>query len=334
MWAFKVQKRGSRSGWSGGRGVAGQQSGQGLMNQKALSSDFGGYFQMIILNHRRDKTDRQTDRHQQKWTKPSELLTKTDHLQYPWIRVFLNKFLISGLIFNLQKNCKDSTQSSHISHHCGTFVKARKKTNIGTSLLTKIQTLGLALWSRGWHSTLPMQGLWVRSLVREMRCCMPKQTNKNVQTLFGFHQLFHECTPCSRIQPGTTLHPSAVSPCVLWSVPVSVSLCFLRSFSVLRSPGQVFCIMSFNQRLRTSLVVQRLRICLPVQENMRHRFDPWVGKIPWRRATHSSILAWRIPWTEKPGRLQSMELQRVGHDWHDLAHTHLITYWWGQMRGR
>ena len=33
-----------------------------------------------------------------------------------------------------------------------------------------------------------------------------------------------------------------------------------------------------------------------------------------RRATHSSILAWRIPWTEEPGRLQSMGLQRVGHD--------------------
>ena len=31
-------------------------------------------------------------------------------------------------------------------------------------------------------------------------------------------------------------------------------------------------------------------------------------------ATHSSILAWRIPWTEEPGGLQSMALQRVGHD--------------------
>ena len=31
-------------------------------------------------------------------------------------------------------------------------------------------------------------------------------------------------------------------------------------------------------------------------------------------ATHSSILAWRIPWTEEPSRLQSMGLQRVGHD--------------------
>ena len=36
-------------------------------------------------------------------------------------------------------------------------------------------------------------------------------------------------------------------------------------------------------------------------------------------ATHSSILAWRIPWTEKPGGLQSIGSQRVGHDWSDLA---------------
>ena len=37
-------------------------------------------------------------------------------------------------------------------------------------------------------------------------------------------------------------------------------------------------------------------------------------------ATHPSILAWRIPWTEEPGGLQSMGLQRLGHDWSDLAH--------------
>ena len=36
-------------------------------------------------------------------------------------------------------------------------------------------------------------------------------------------------------------------------------------------------------------------------------------------ATHSSTLAWKIPWTEEPGRLQSMGLQRVRHDWSDLA---------------
>ena len=38
-------------------------------------------------------------------------------------------------------------------------------------------------------------------------------------------------------------------------------------------------------------------------------------KIPWRRkmANHSSILVWKIPWTEELGGLQSMGLQRVGH---------------------
>ena len=49
----------------------------------------------------------------------------------------------------------------------------------------------------------------------------------------------------------------------------------------------------------------------------RHVSDPWVGKIPWRRKwqTHSSILAWKIPWSEEPGGLQSMGWQRVRHDW-------------------
>ena len=39
-------------------------------------------------------------------------------------------------------------------------------------------------------------------------------------------------------------------------------------------------------------------------------------------ATHSSILAWRIPWTEEPGRLQSIGSERTGHDWSDLACMH------------
>ena len=104
----------------------------------------------------------------------------------------------------------------------------------------------------------------------------------------------------------------------------------------------------------------------------RPGFDPWVGKIFWRRkwqptpvllpgkshgqrslvgyspwsrkesdmtsdftftfhfhalekemATHSSVLAWRIPWTEEPGRLQSIGSQRVRHDSSNLTHTSL-----------
>ena len=40
----------------------------------------------------------------------------------------------------------------------------------------------------------------------------------------------------------------------------------------------------------------------------------WEDPLEEGMATHSSILAWRILWTEEPGRLQSMGLQRVGHD--------------------
>ena len=52
------------------------------------------------------------------------------------------------------------------------------------------------------------------------------------------------------------------------------------------------------------------------KRHTRFEFDPQVGKIPWKRAlaTHSSILAWRIPWTEEPGGLQSIGSQRIGHN--------------------
>ena len=48
--------------------------------------------------------------------------------------------------------------------------------------------------------------------------------------------------------------------------------------------------------------------------------ETWGQSLGWEdlleegMATHCSILAWRIPWTEEPGRLQSMESQIVGHD--------------------
>ena len=56
----------------------------------------------------------------------------------------------------------------------------------------------------------------------------------------------------------------------------------------------------------------------------------WVRSLCWEdpleegMAPHSSILAWRIPWTEEPGKLQSMGLKRVRHDWSNLAHIYFI----------
>ena len=50
-------------------------------------------------------------------------------------------------------------------------------------------------------------------------------------------------------------------------------------------------------------------------DSKRHRFDPWVGKTPEEGvATHSSILAWRIPGMGEPGGLPSTGSHRVGHD--------------------
>ena len=44
-------------------------------------------------------------------------------------------------------------------------------------------------------------------------------------------------------------------------------------------------------------------------------------------APHSSTLAWKIPWTEEPGRLQSMGLQRVGHDWATSLSLFTFMHW-------
>ena len=62
----------------------------------------------------------------------------------------------------------------------------------------------------------------------------------------------------------------------------------------------------------------------------RHSFSPWVGKIhPLEKemAAHSSIPVWKIPWAEEPGRLQSVESQRIRHDWaHECTKIHRIVH--------
>ena len=55
-------------------------------------------------------------------------------------------------------------------------------------------------------------------------------------------------------------------------------------------------------------------------KNLQAVWETWVRSLGWEdplekgMTTHSSILAWKIPWTEEPGRLQAMGSQRVGHD--------------------
>ena len=63
----------------------------------------------------------------------------------------------------------------------------------------------------------------------------------------------------------------------------------------------------------SSLVAQMVKCLTEMQET-------WVQSLGWEypleeeMATHSSTLAWRIPWTEEPGRLQSTGSQRAGHN--------------------
>ena len=78
---------------------------------------------------------------------------------------------------------------------------------------------------------------------------------------------------------------------------------------------QIFSIQSVSCfSVGASLVSQMVK-------NLSAMQDTWVWSLGWEdplekgTATHSSILAWRMPWTEEPGRLQSMESQRVRHHW-------------------
>ena len=65
--------------------------------------------------------------------------------------------------------------------------------------------------------------------------------------------------------------------------------------------------------MKTSLVAQTVK-------RLSTMWETWVRALGWEdplekeMAIHSSTIAWKIPWTEEPGRLQSVGSQRVGHD--------------------
>ena len=63
-------------------------------------------------------------------------------------------------------------------------------------------------------------------------------------------------------------------------------------------------------------------------EKAEHYLVPimWIGREK-AMAPHSSTLAWKLPWTEEPGRLQSMGLRRVGHDWTTSLSLFTFMHW-------
>ena len=68
-----------------------------------------------------------------------------------------------------------------------------------------------------------------------------------------------------------------------------------------------------GQGIKASLVAQTVK-CLPVMLETQVQSLGWEDPLEKEMATHSSILAWRIPWIEEPGKLQSTGSQRVVHD--------------------
>ena len=104
---------------------------------------------------------------------------------------------------------------------------------------------------------------------------------------------------------------------------LSFALTINKKHTWIWSPA--FGVLTFS---RASLVVQRVKN-LPVMQETEVWFLGWEDNLEEEMATHSSTLAWKIPWTEEPGGLQSMMLQRVGHDrprararTHTHTHTH------------
>ena len=84
----------------------------------------------------------------------------------------------------------------------------------------------------------------------------------------------------------------------------------------------------FSSHLGQASLAQMLKNLPAMKEPQETRVRSLGREEPLEKelATHSSILAWRTPWTEEPGGLRSMESQRVRHDWANNTHTHTHTY--------
>ena len=89
-----------------------------------------------------------------------------------------------------------------------------------------------------------------------------------------------------------------------------MSWLFTSGVQSIRAPASA-SVLPMN--IGASLMIQMVKN-LPVMQGTWIRSLVWEDPLEKGIATHSSILVWRIPWTEEPGGLQPMGSQRVGHD--------------------
>ena len=108
---------------------------------------------------------------------------------------------------------------------------------------------------------------------------------------------------------------------VLTSLWVSLVAEMVKSLPAIERPGFDPCVGKIPlRRERLPIPVFLGFPCGSAGKESAAIWETWVQSLVWEdplekgMASHSSIFAWRIPWTEEPGRLQSMGLQRVRHD--------------------
>ena len=94
---------------------------------------------------------------------------------------------------------------------------------------------------------------------------------------------------------------------------IKVSSAYLRLLLFLPALLILVCDSSSLAFFRTSLVAQTIKRLSTMWETQVRALG-WEDPLENEMAIHSSTIAWKIPWTEEPGRLHSMGLQRVGHN--------------------
>ena len=83
-------------------------------------------------------------------------------------------------------------------------------------------------------------------------------------------------------------------------------------------PPLLLSSFSFKRGFPSGSVIKNL----PANTEIQVRSLGWEDPLEEGMATHSSVLAWKVPWTEEPGRPESVGSRRVRHEWSDYARTH------------
>ena len=171
-------------------------------------------------------------------------------------------------------------------------------TTLGSQKNNLVELLKETLTPAGAHQITPSSDLWEPLLVTTSPSGHPLLRSPPAQPARSWTPLPTLCAYHYLTIPAEALAPSSV---VFSKVP--------RTGSPVHKP--LYPSKNCLEQLKE-------RICLPVQEMQEMQVRSlmgWEDPLEEGMATHSSILAWTIPWTEEPGGLQSTGSQRVGHNW-------------------